>query len=580
MKSFSDSIIDPNDYSKGDLIGKGPFGKVYKAENKITKKKYAVKIFQNPYDPQHKLFIKEVESILKFNCPELLPVKGSSLKDFKGNENPMIITEYFPEESLEKKLDQHYEFSDQEKYILLLSIAYPLEYLHAKNIKHLNLKPSNILLDYDLYARITDLCEYRLQKLDDNIENQIGLSLYMDPEVIRNKNFTYKADVYSFGVIAYEILTGDRSFTDLQNSFDNFNDIPNNIRPDYTLIQNEPYRKLVMKCMSSDLNERPSFSDIIEMLLKEENRNLMGVTEKDFNKYIKWQCKKRAEENDPEAMNKMACMLLQGKKTRYDVNEVIRLFENAIDQNDPRAMFNYGNMLFFGIGVPKNKKKALELYERAARLNNSYAVANLGYWYLMGDEVEKDIEKAFSLWHHSADQDNTIGMLNLANAYRMGIGCTPNKSKAIKIYEKIIKKLDSINPEGVPEAMVGLAHMYRYGEGIEMNKQKAISLLTQAIDLDCDSAMLALGDMYRYGDGVQKDMSKAIALYNMAKENGNIYARERLDRINRKPSAAPPSNEEATSYEEVDIIVVEYYDGLPIKKPKKRIYRTLKKKEI
>lgn len=178
----------------------------------------------------------------------MIAVKGCSQKDFNGNDNPVIWTEYFPE-SLDKKLNAHYNFSNSEKYFLILGISYGTQFLHLNKIKHLNLKPSNILLDSKNFPRFSDWCNFKIDKFIDNINNNIGLSPYMAPELIKDRHYSLKSDVYSFGLIAFEILTGDKSFTDLHKKFNSFDEIPKGIKPDLSLIQYEPFQNLIMKCL-------------------------------------------------------------------------------------------------------------------------------------------------------------------------------------------------------------------------------------------------------------------------------------------------------------------------------------------
>lgn len=128
-----------------------------------------------------------------------------------------MITDYMSNGSLCDMLKKemrglaYHDFTMTKKYIILFGIALGMKLLHYKSIVHRDLKPDNILLDEHLYPKISDFGCSSISTddiFDMLLNSEEGTSAYMAPEIFTNEYFTYKIDIYSFALIAYELITG------------------------------------------------------------------------------------------------------------------------------------------------------------------------------------------------------------------------------------------------------------------------------------------------------------------------------------------------------------------------------------
>jgi len=151
--------------------------------------------------------------------------------------------------------------------------ALGMNWLHRSNpiFIHRDLKSSNLLVDDKMQVKVCDfglsqLIPREAPKMKDK-QNAKGTPLWMAPEVMTFKEFNEKCDVYSFGIVLWEILTREEPFAEFQ-SFDKFKDAICNkhVRPPIPNTCVESLKILMEKCWAPDPNVRPSFQQIIDAL--------------------------------------------------------------------------------------------------------------------------------------------------------------------------------------------------------------------------------------------------------------------------------------------------------------------------
>ncbi|KAK9059976.1 hypothetical protein SSX86_020680 [Deinandra increscens subsp. villosa] len=235
--SYAELKTATNDFSSANVVGKGGFGDVYKGvltDHRIV----AVKCLKNVTGGDNE-FWAEVTIIARMHHLNLVRLWGFCAE--KGQR--ILVYEYVPNGSLDKflfrsgKADYPNENGDVEgaklldrkpildwgiRYRIALGVARAMAYLHEECLEwvlHCDIKPENILLGADFCPKISDFGLSKLRKKEDMVSysRMRGTRGYMAPEWVKSDQITPKADVYSFGMVLLEIVTGVRNF-DIQGS--------------------------------------------------------------------------------------------------------------------------------------------------------------------------------------------------------------------------------------------------------------------------------------------------------------------------------------------------------------------------
>ncbi|KAJ0693559.1 putative protein kinase RLK-Pelle-DLSV family [Helianthus annuus] len=274
-----------NDFSEDNKIGHGGFGVVYKGELQngrlIAVKRLSINSGQG--EPQFK---NEVMLVAKLHHRNLVGLLGFCLE---GSER-LLIYEFLPNSSLDKLLfdpNKRSLLDWDTRYNIIEGVARGLLYLHEDSrvrIIHRDLKASNILLDAQMNAKITDFGIARLFNPDEtqgNTHRVVGTYGYMAPEYIMHGKFSRKLDVFSFGVLLLEIITGqqNQSFRNDDNlylisyAWRSWRDetLSNIIDP--VLLRGSSSSTDIVRCIhiallcvQKDAVDRPTMSEVVSML--------------------------------------------------------------------------------------------------------------------------------------------------------------------------------------------------------------------------------------------------------------------------------------------------------------------------
>ncbi|KAJ4980868.1 hypothetical protein NE237_031705 [Protea cynaroides] len=232
----------------------------------------AVKIISPPDDDENEAITARLEKQFTREVTLLFHLHHQNvIKLVAAIKNPpvfCVITKYLSGGSLRAFLHklEHKSLPLPKLVAIALEIARGMEYIHSQGIIHRDLKPENILLDDDSHLKVADFgiaCEEAY--CDSLVEDQ-GTFRWMAPELIRHKAYGRKVDVYSFGLILWEMLAGTIPYEDMIPVQVAYAVVNKNLRP--VIPPNCPpaLRALIEQCWALQPEKRPEYWQIVKVL--------------------------------------------------------------------------------------------------------------------------------------------------------------------------------------------------------------------------------------------------------------------------------------------------------------------------
>ncbi|KAM1154612.1 hypothetical protein FF1_036926 [Malus domestica] len=279
-----------NKFSEGNKLGEGGFGAVFKGML-INGQEIAVKRLSKSSGQGVQEFKNEVVLVAKLQHRNLVRLLGFCLE----GEETLLVYENVPNKSLDYFLFEHKKRGQLDwlsRTMIIGGIARGILYLHEDSrlrVIHRDLKASNILLDNNMNPKISDFGMARMFGVDDqtegNTERIVGTYGYMAPEYAMEGLYSVKSDVFSFGVLLLEIITGRRNFlgfhrtncgpTLIGYAWQLWNEtkglelmdplLKDSCSPNEFL----RYIHIGLLCVQEDANNRPTMSSVVHMLKTE-----------------------------------------------------------------------------------------------------------------------------------------------------------------------------------------------------------------------------------------------------------------------------------------------------------------------
>ncbi|GAB2581751.1 serine/threonine-protein kinase [Spirosoma areae] len=367
--------IRPND--EGSLLGSGSYGRVIKVEDQVETEWVAIKISEFKGNDTKSLKA-EVElaqrvprqtNIARYDACYRLET-DTSVSDF-------AIMKYYPDGNL-ADLIRRVTLTPTQIYDITQGILLGLQHLHRQRIVHRDFKPANILISRDYAGRfIPKIADFGLSKLvsDDELDSSDfdlsdgrGTPSYKAPEQIEGSRVSFNLDLWAFGVILYELMTGEKPFrANLRNSSDQ--SVRREIEKKIITVElparlnqvAEPYASMIRRCLVRDIHQRArkaqellDLLDQIPQLLAEANR-LVG----------------RQQYNDALALFEE---VLAKREHHAEARKGVDQCKAALEQQHISTLLNDADALLAQQQVEQAKSR----YEQVLHINPAHAAAARG----------------------------------------------------------------------------------------------------------------------------------------------------------------------------------------------------------
>nr|XP_029147700.1 probable LRR receptor-like serine/threonine-protein kinase RFK1 isoform X5 [Arachis hypogaea] len=287
-----------NDFSPANKIGEGGFGPVYKGQ--LSDGTWvAVKQLSSKSRQGNREFLNEIAMISCLQHPNLVKLHGFCIE----NNQLMLVYEYMENNSLAHALfssENQLKLDWSTRHRICIGIAKGLAFLHEESrlkIVHRDIKSTNVLLDGNLNPKISD---FGLARLDEEEETHISTRVagtvgYMAPEYALWGHLSYKADVYSYGIVVLEIVSGknnksympsddclcllDKAFH-LQSTENIMALVDERLGLEVNPTEAENMLKVALLCTNVSPSLRPTMSEVVNML--EEKTSIPDVVPESF----------------------------------------------------------------------------------------------------------------------------------------------------------------------------------------------------------------------------------------------------------------------------------------------------------
>jgi serine/threonine-protein kinase len=201
-------------YRIEEVVGAGGMATVYKADDLTLERPVAVKVMRREVvkeADQLERFRREARAAAKLSHPHIVTVIDAG----EENSRPYIVFEYVPGETLKQRIKSEGPLAIPEAVAYAIEIGSALVAAHAAGLVHRDVKPQNVLLDPHGHAKVADFGIARELEANDGLTKTgrvLGTTDYVSPEQAMGEEVSGQSDVYSLGIVLYEMLTGEVPF--------------------------------------------------------------------------------------------------------------------------------------------------------------------------------------------------------------------------------------------------------------------------------------------------------------------------------------------------------------------------------
>ena len=493
ITNFKEAIENPTKpkiYKKDDFI---KLIKICVTDSSQIKLLYHIEdeqliVEKSIYNEIDKLKSREIGNYKKINHP-LTPIYYGQIEGGKS-----FLIEFINGKTL---TDLHkYNLSLKQKLLILIQILYVFQYLHQKQLIYRDLKPNNLIFDFNNRIVLIDF-DRMIDINEESYTHDFNLQ-FADPKMMSD-GFSFKNDVYSIGQMISYILNN--------NIFKFINEI-------------------IGKCTSKESDQRPSISSIISYL----NRYVSGLFHNfdielsifeivnNFSFY--------KNQMDPSTQNKLGLFYYECGRIKNDVNEALYYLTLASNQKYQEAQYNLGVIYYEGKYIKRDVNKAIYYLVLAANQNNINAQYKLANIYYEGKHVVQDVNKTIRYLTLTANQNHLNARKQLGNMYL-------NSNSSIYDIEKAVYYFKLASDQNDSESQFNLGLFYYEGKHTAIDIKRAIHYFSLAANQNNANAQYQLGMIFYLGKYTKTDINKAIHYLSLASNHNNSNALYKLGKIYR-----------------------------------------------
>ncbi|KAI8025342.1 Serine/threonine-protein kinase STY46 [Camellia lanceoleosa] len=255
--------IDPQLLKFETKIASGSYGDLYKGT--YCSQEVAIKVLkpERVDSDLQKEFAQEVFIMRKVRHKNVVQFIGACTKP----PSLCIVTEFMSGGSVYDYLHkQRGTFKLPSLLRVAIDISKGMNYLHQNNIIHRDLKAANLLMDENEVVKVADFGVARVKAQTGVMTAETGTYRWMAPEVIEHRPYDHKADIFSFGIVLWELLTGKLPYDYLTPLQAAVGVVQKGLRPTIPKNTHPKLAELLERCWQHDPNLRPAFSEIIDIL--------------------------------------------------------------------------------------------------------------------------------------------------------------------------------------------------------------------------------------------------------------------------------------------------------------------------
>ncbi|KAM3146232.1 hypothetical protein pb186bvf_001577 [Paramecium bursaria] len=256
-------------------LGTGSFGSVHLYQHLASKRRYAIKqilgeTITTPYELEG--IEREIRVQLRCRFKHIIQLHDAFVEDNNIN----MVLEYVENGNLFSYIQQNPPLSESEACKYFSQTCQALQYMHSHNFYHRDIKPENLLLDANNDIKICDF-GWCAENINQKRKTFCGTYEYMAPEIVMDTMYDYRIDIWSVGILLYELLHKNAPFRGKD-----YNEIANNIKicqPKVKSYVSKDAQCLILKILQLEPSNRPTFQQIFQSSFVKRHNQLINMIE-------------------------------------------------------------------------------------------------------------------------------------------------------------------------------------------------------------------------------------------------------------------------------------------------------------